>query len=546
MIAFFRKHWNLTILIIFYVFSFGLIPFTVGIFWDDWTLVDVKKSALITIYQQMGLPGLRYIHALLLPLGGLPILLVYKLLIFMSYLFAAFFLNSILKTIKEIRLIERLFIVIIFAILPVNFGRIAMIDIPYALSYGLFFQGLWFLSIYFKNRNLWLRFISLCLLLVSFATNSLLFYYLIVIAYIIYIERVHLKKLVSSAKVAIKYLDYLLLPVFYWVIKGSFFVPSGIYTGYNKIDSSKFLLSYQKIIDGFDTCFWDVLRNSFLSLHTYPIIVLFGSFIVFIFLSKTIKVFEPDNKHDCAREILRQIRFILLGLVLLWLAIFPYYAAGAEPTVTDWTSRNQLLIPLGASFLIYFGISLLSNCIRIIFELANTDKIKLFIISLILTLFTLENFSVYLSFQKDWLKQLSLIENFRTNEDVKNNTTFAIFDNTTELNSINRRYRFYEYAGQFKTAFGDESRLGEDAQLMAQPEYYSRFHAYPEYNISNYIPKEPEYTIVISAGSFKLSNLNMVKLLYYKFIDKNKYEENIKNIVQVKTAKITQNSGLRN
>ena len=45
----------------------------------------------------------------------------------------------------------------------------------------------------------------------------------------------------------------------------------------------------------------------------------------------------------------------MLGLVL-FCGVFAYNAVGQQPRLNDWSHRHQLLVPLGASFILFFGL----------------------------------------------------------------------------------------------------------------------------------------------------------------------------------------------
>ncbi len=137
-------------------------------------------------------------------------------------------------------------------------------------------------------------------------------------------------------------------------------------------------------------------------------------------------------------------------------------------------SRNQLLIPLGASFILYY-------ILRIFFrEIGLRTNIKFFFYSILIALFLCTNVFIYLDYQKDWFKQLSLIENFKTSSVMKNNHKFLFTDNTKDLNARGRVYGFYEWNGMMEYIFKDESRFGLNMEESWNINYFLGFQNYPD------------------------------------------------------------------
>jgi len=137
------------------------------------------------------------------------------------------------------------------------------------------------------------------------------------------------------------------------------------------------------------------------------------------------------------------------GIVFFVAGVFAYLAVGKIPSAEDWDSRHQLLTPLGASFM-------LVSLPRLVLKARGQNLVS----ALLVVLFTAGAISTWIDFQRDWYKQVALIENFRITPEIENGTHFLIDDRTTDLDANGRRYRSYEYSGLFQAAFGDLNRLG--------------------------------------------------------------------------------------
>jgi hypothetical protein len=222
--------------------------------------------------------------------------------------------------------------------------------------------------------------------------------------------------------------------------------------------------------------------------------------------------------------------FFFLGIIIINLAVLPYLAVGHMPSLYEWTSRHQILLPLGISLSLYYGLR------RIIRGFGY--KSSLFIISVIISFCIFKNIEIYYSFQKDWFKQLSLISNFRSDNVIKYNTTFFFDDRTLDYNAIKRTYRFYEFNGIFKYCFNDENRFGENLVNINNFVDYQAITKLPRYNMSSYIKGEKDVLVKIENGDYQLNIWNIFYLLYSNYFNRNEFNDKINKIVKLDTQPI--------
>ena len=222
--------------------------------------------------------------------------------------------------------------------------------------------------------------------------------------------------------------------------------------------------------------------------------------------------------------------WISLGFLMFFMAVFPYAVVGKIPFLEDWESRHQLLIPLGASFILVYGVRLVIKNVTV----------RDFLYTFFILIFLFSNISNYIAFQKDWYKQLSLMENFRNSKEMINNNTFLFDDKTLELNANDRSYRFYEYAGLMKEAFEEETRFGDNLNHQSIALTYNELKPFlsEPYNIANYVPGNAEYIVVIEHGNNLLGINNLIKLGYQEIFNQNEFKKNIKNIINLRFVKI--------
>jgi len=502
---------------ILYAFSYGLILLNRGIFWDDWVAFNTPVSILIAMDRQLGMfwTGFLSVFLISLPFG----ILLQRGLTFALYFISGIFLYNILKNIKEIKAGARFFIVLFFLLFPLNSARILFTTTNYAVNYFTFYLAFWLLSKYLNKQNLLWRFLALVTFFFSFSTNSFLVFYLLALAYIVYCQ-----------KNILRYLDFILLPLFFWLIKILFFTPFGVYEGYNKIKIQNLLGLPINLFITFYTSFLAVLNKSLQLSFPQLIVLLIISSIFFITLK-----FKKDDENN-------KINFLLFvfGWIAFILAAIPYLTVGAIPSLNEWSSRHQLLLPLGASFILYYGLKILLNKLRITVRLQN------FIFFTIIIIFVNANITNYLAFQKDWYKQYSLSENIKTSEILKNNTSFLFIDNLRELNANGRTYRYYEYTGLMEYAFGDQKRFGADINRISVEADFISGEKFKEskrtsylsfYNLKDYLPKDFEYKVIINPGDIVITDKNVFKFMMLEIFEPLKFREKIKNLVNLSYVK---------
>ncbi len=517
---------NICIIIIIYTITYGLMLFNHGLYWDDWPWYKMDIGLRFDAMSQLGAPWLAYFQSYLFSFDNM---LIFRYVVFFAFLFAALFLYIILKTIKEIDTQRRLLIVIFFAIFPCNSLRLAVCVSQYAVAYCLFFCGLWILSRYFKNKKLSLRILSLLLFFISFTTNSLLVFYALAILYIIYIEKLDITNYKMCLQLSYRYLDFLLNPLVFYIIKICVFPAYGLYAGYNSIKMSRVLTSPTKTIS--------VFYHSIIKIIDQAINIYFSSPTTIILLTLSIfLVYGILSNRSNFKTILCK-RPLLFGVFCFYLAAFPYLAVGNPINWNFLDSRNQLLLPLGISIIIVYGVQWLTNHNPLI---NYKSKIKSIIYSVLIILCITVNISTYISFQKDWYKQVSLIDNIKNNKIIINNTTFLFKDNLVQLNAFSREYWLYEYTGFFKEAFDDEKRFGSNfdayyaGDVVARGEHRHR----PLYLLGEYHTEPPQYLINIDEGNFKLSTRNMFQLMYYEILNSPKYHSAIKDILVLRVQEL--------
>ena len=166
-------------LTIIYFLSQWLLLVVSGRWWDDWCLWLAPAEAINSLGIELGRPSVSVILtvARALPESG------YRWITYFMMYCCMLCLYSTLKTCLKLRDDDCFWIAAIYAIVPINDGRVALAMFPYTVGLFFFMLGLAFLS-YVLNKdrlNTFIRIILLGLFLLSFTLNSNLVFYIIVL-----------------------------------------------------------------------------------------------------------------------------------------------------------------------------------------------------------------------------------------------------------------------------------------------------------------------------------------------------------------------------
>lgn len=498
-----------------YLIAHGMILLNKGIFWDDWVFY-LNVPNIETLTREIGNPGQSFFISLLLNSANGPI--IGRFVTFFSFYFSMIFLYATLRKIDKLPPITRLFLVILFAVFPVNLARIAMVDVFYSVCYFLFFLGLWLVSIMLETHNPWIRILSLVVFYIAFFTNSILVFYALVILFIIYQNRSEIVSIKKGFRLVFGHLDYLILPILFWIIKTLYFIPTGHYADYNKLTLEGIKKAPALMKTTFNTSFVQILKASLKGM-TFPYILiglLLGILVIWLI----------RHQQAAFKKNLRwygYLGFAVFGVLVFFMAVFPYNALGIKPSNYDWNSRHQLLIPLGAAMMICFGSEFILRMVD------KKGRVSILILSFITLMFIRINVLGYFEYQRDWYKQQGMIASFENSTIIKDNTTFIIKDHFSAANAASRKYRFYEYSGYLRDIFGEETRfiLPETSYVEAKSDIYA-FKSFfdPYYNLSSYVPIEPEYTVAIKKGSINLHDrMTVFGLIYDEWTNEEKFND---------------------
>ncbi len=526
------KRESLTLVTI-YTLAYGLLFFNGGLFLDDSVTTGFmqKPSDVIGIYKEIGffLYWPAYLHNFFFSFGDEAGIFLERATIFAAYLASALFLARALRRIIEIAPVERLFIVLLFAVFPMNLSRICISNLNYAISHLLFFAGLSMLASYFDHKKVFFRLTALIAFFISFSANSILVFYIIALLFIVYNERESLAVFSIIPGRVVRYLDFILLPLLFWTVKTAFFVPYGAHKEYYSIKIGRALGVFEKIMRelSMPTFF---IENSFFIQVAIVIVII----VMLIFFRRAIRRCFNNRRNDSL--------LFVASLIILAAALIPYMMVGKFPRPFSYADRHSLLVPLGAAFILYYGVKLLFGSRWLAFVPV--------LLSVFIILFVSININSFLSFQRQYYKQLSLIENIRSSDTIRENNTFIFIDETKGYNGFpGEVYRQYEWTWLMARAFGDEGRIGWD-ELTGHAGYcygvktFYRLGIFSieqkrRYLIGDYTPAPPQVIVTVEEGAYSLHKPgNLLRLMAWQLTGALKDGERTRGIIKLGYRKI--------
>ncbi|TCK84905.1 hypothetical protein [Albibacterium bauzanense] len=478
-----------------FVISNCLMLINPGVFWDDWTLYNMSDKGIMTQFHGNGAVIFGYMHVLLQKLPNAPIF--YHLLTFVLQLISIYTLFKIIDkwfTVESKGLNFAYFAVLIYSVLPLGDAKIAMICLPFTLCLTVFILAIYFLVRFKLEQQPLDRSLSLLLFFFSFMINSFVVFYLIPFIWILYSNEI--KYILNSGlknfaevfsmliKNTLRYWDFLLLPFIFWIFKGVFLAPSQQYAAlnYNEIGLNSLVAMPTRLIKfstGFFTTLVPLLQEMFTSIE---FIVLFLILVVVILYR--LKYIDFNIRVS--------IKFLLIGVIIIFLGIIPYIIVNKYPFFSGFDTRHQLLIG--------FGLALLFCNLLFLIKSATVKKV---ILALSLGLFVSFNVFIQYSYFKGYLKYKVLDDYFVSHNPEKEfPQTIFIIDNTGSFTQKGNVKSFYEYSGILKL-----HSTKENTMLVWEEDYIKNLnnnkfeHLEPyfyQYNLSNYEIVEPSSVLEIN------------------------------------------------
>lgn len=529
---------GLGLILALYFIGHGLMLLNKGYYWDDWTFYNIAPADALGEFVENG--NLWFGHYLRFLFVMEPIVSP-KVFTFAAYLLAVVLLDRVLRTVVEMTSEARFFVVLFFALFPVNFARVQVVPCAaYAACYMLFFLG-FFLTARFEDDakpKLASRLLAHVCFLTSFFTNSLLVFYALVLLYLAYrslrgcsrpaVWRTLLRLPLARA-------DFFVTPIAFWGLKRMFFMSKGpFYEGnYNVVAMSEVRNAPLRIIEALRTSFLEPIAasahiGSVAGLVALPVLAWM------LYLASRPAGDAQATASPGARS--HDVAFLGLGALAFSLGVFPYIAVGKMPISTDWDSRHQMLVPFGASLLVYYSVRLVLSLVK------RSAAWARYALCVLAVAFIARNIAVDIAYQQDWFKQMAIVENVRKNPAFRAQRTFLVDDQLRTWNTLERNYRFYEYTGLLKYALGDETHcaLGADEIGLVKRNYRTlkRHGMLARYNLRDYVYERPRARIILSQGPLAPDRMALVRLMLQEHFQPPEFRRSVAGLISLEVVSL--------
>jgi len=385
-------------------------PNVEGVNWDAFGFAPWKNYFEISLYGWFG-PGFM------------------RLCTFIAFFLSAVALFGITKKFKLLDYQQRKFVVLLFLLLPFNSARVALMVFLYSMAYLWFFVA-WYLLV--TTKSVWARCASLCLFFLSFQMHSLLSFFALPCAHLLFLERVsNFGLLLRWAR---KYSWLLCLPFVYWVLR---------------------------------TLFWPA-TNKYHEV-TSEALISFVPFLISILIVLGLLSLLAINRSRGNSQ--NSLLLVALGLASMFIGLFAYVLVGSLPRglrllVTyltyfvgqdGWYGRHLMLQPFGVSLVLVGLISFLP---------AVSKRMRKILQQGLLAVCVLFNVCFGFEYLVDYSKQQEIVRQLEAVNLPKFTNRYVFIDQTTNLNARGRYYRDRDWWGLIGTAYDFE--VAKNAEIKTK------------------------------------------------------------------------------
>lgn len=513
-----KLSFNKYLFILFIIYFLINIPWLLnleGIYWDDWVLYQQEEEDL-NIY--LSLLGLQMFYYYIIPfIDSEYSMYILKVVTFLVHYFIAVFITYIMASFKKIDKIIIFYIALIYLLIPLT-SSVNIVSISsFLFGVFIFYFAFFLLTINIKTNNIYFRILILILFYLSFHTNSVLVYYGIILVYIYVIKYSHIdSSFLNKIKLFFfNYFDFILIPILFFIIKSIYFIPHDEYTGYNSLNFD--VLALIK----------NLIANIMYSIGLLIIKIVNIEYIVILlfFMAFTIAVLKNYIKK-ISFIVQNPIYILGVGIILIILSLFPYAIVGKIGYLNDWSNRFFILMPLGVSIVTVYSILIFAELIKL------QKKIVIYLLLSISFLFGLHSINIKYDFLVDSIYKISIEENFRQSNIIKNNSTFIVKNELLKKFVYGKYIHFYEYTGRLKQIFGTQDKL-----MVNKKEDINKYKIFKDkkhYNFYNWKESKPIYLEISENININMNLLLVGQLIYYKSIDIDKFNSLVKELIILK------------
>lgn len=505
-----------------YALAHGLDLLNRGLYWDDWVFWQQDRRVVAEAARAMGSTWLSSINDLFYySQGGITL---NRVIGFVALLVAAFLFYDIARRLPRMSNDSAMWLAVLFAVFPTFEARIAMVMIGYSLSLVLFMFGLWFLVLAGPKPHPVVRLFTAALFLSSFRTGSLLVFFAVVPAVLLAIYPPGSWSFKPVIKRLFGYADQLVLPFLYWGMTRIWFRPSGLYANYNEVGGGQISAVMAFARGLYNVLAGPVLKAAVILPVPIPLVVA----VVAAALVAPVVLRRYKDEPTTRAWIM-----FAIGMTLLVLAVFPYAAVGKVPE-NGWDSRHQLLVPFGGAF-VFFS---LVTALRTRKRLARAFGSALLIV--IVGASVAINVWHFIEFERDWMKQQALMEEFKLTPEIESASFILLYDQTADIDYNNRM--FYEYSGMLAEVFGNQSRLCIPAHLYSGNGLgdASDKANQPYYKLADFAGGKPEIFVTVKRETLEFrSNKQVLRLLWLEWTDQERFHAELRKFLTLDVHVLT-------
>jgi hypothetical protein len=451
---------------------------------------------LQTWFGEAGLMGFYEIYR---AVGSFPnIVLAYRLTAFLALGLSALLVYLICYRSRLLSRSESFFVALVQLTFPAFRSNFSLIVLPFLLGYASFLLGA-YLAIRSYDARGWIRhasrLMSLVLLFLSYTTNSVLVLHYGFLLFMLLMVRRREQLTVSALvrRYALRFADFAVLPIVYWIVKEVLFPRHGVYENYNQ-----FVFAPKEIALGLMRFFANSVviqtNETLITLLALPVIWLLVMAVTVFALART--RFRDTVTFDSPTP---SWGMILFGAVLLLLAMVPYVLVQKTPGVYGFGTRFAIFISLGVGVVVV-------GTVKAVFGAAGgriTQTGVVVLVTLVLA-FSLSRMQTIFHWQARWIKDRSIELHLREMPPCPASTYFIDEEFPLADEVASQSYFSYDWSTLFETAWGDESRVGL-ALGTDVDEWWARDSAYPQFarirNLADYDPKGGRARLIIRPGA---------------------------------------------
>lgn len=524
---------NYISLTIVYLVSQWFLLVASGRWWDDWVYANKNWDYLFEVFLQSSLPLHAFINAglWLFPDG------FNRILTFFLFYGGSIILYEILGKIECFKGDAKLWITLLYIVIPINDARITWICFGYSLGLFMYWLAFYFAVISREKqgaKGIVYHVLSLIFLLISFDTESIMMLTVLILLYFYYEDLrvdfhwnevlLNIKKMCRSI---IMHIDYLIAPVAWYILDKVLFPGYGIYGGHSYISWDTLpsvILNTPKnaaiTFNGIISSYLSLIKESWIA--QYSIVIIVGLYVLKMIIDyrKGRKRTEKDNAY------VKYIIMIILGAGIFFLGFFPYAVKHNSAIDNIYVrGRDSLLLGIGTAIVMYYVIKL---CLK-------EHIAKIIMISLICLGIIHFNY-IYLDWQECYYQQVQLQHEIKQNEEIRSNDTFLIMYDGDIICS-----NYYQTNGNSWAATGEETRYympGTHA-LSGLIEMTDDTWSLNAYGMSDYDYGEKVIDGIIFVDYADIGRKTILKQKLNELFHKADFDDWIDEIKNIKFVKIT-------